>query len=227
LLRLARKSGYVREVPDIEMPKKPEHRERYLDEDEIPRLLEACAESRNPHLRTIVVIALNTGMRRGEILGLEWERIDLSSARITLYRTKSGKPRGVPINRAVYEALIDLEPDVARRQGRIFRSAYGRAWGEIRTAFTLALERAKIAGVRFHDLRHTAASHLVMRGATLQEVKELLGHSDFKLTLRYAHLSHHHLRTEVDRLDGLTESKPTRAHKCTHRATLHSPTPDR
>jgi integrase len=104
-------------------------------------------------------------MRKAEIVGLEWERIDLATARITLYRTKNGKPRGVPINDAVYAALIALEPDAARRVGRLFtKRTTGAAWGQIRTAFAHTLERAGIKDFRLHDLRHTAASHLVMRG---------------------------------------------------------------
>ncbi len=186
------------------MPKKPEGRLRYLDADEIGRLLGACGASRNPYLACIVTIAVHTGMRKGEILGLEWERIDLSSARITLDRTKSGRPRGVPINRAVYEALIALEPDASRRTGLLFRKRDARAWGQIRTAFETALAKAGIKDFRFHDLRHTAASHLVMRGASLQEVKEILGHADLSMTLRYAHLSPAHLRSAVERLEGLT-----------------------
>src|SRR6266851_8243123 len=204
MLRLGRKWGYVEQVPEIELPKKPEGRQRYLDEDEITRLLTACEESKNPYLRTIVTLALNTGMRKGEILGLAWEQVDLSTARLTLYKTKSGKPRGVPINRAVYEALVALEPDAKQRQGLLFKRHDGAAWGQIRTAFAVALKKAKIEGFRFHDLRHTAASHMVMRGATLKKVQEILGHSDFKMTLRYAHLSPSHLRGAVDRLDGLT-----------------------
>ena len=76
----------------------------------------------------------------------------------------------------------------------LFRRTSGTAWGQIRTAFERALDRAKIAGFRFHDLRQTAASHLVMRGARLQEVKELLGHADLSMMLRYAHPSPAHLR---------------------------------
>lgn len=76
--------------------------------------------------------------------------------------------------------------------------------GQIRTAFETAMTRAGLKGFRFHDLRHTAASHLVMRGASLADVKEVLGHADLKMTLRYAHLSPAHLRGAVDRLDGLT-----------------------
>ncbi len=145
-------------------------------------------------------------MRKGEILWLEWERVDLSTARLTLHTTKSGKPRGGPMGRAVYDALIALTPDPARRTGRLFPSGNDRRGSQIRTAFEAALTRAGITGFRFHDLRHTAASHLVMRGATLQEVKEILGHADLRMTLRYAHLSPAHLRSTVDRLDGLTDA---------------------
>ncbi len=75
----------------------------------------------------------------------------------------------------------------------------------MRTAFEAALARAGIAGFRFHDLRHTAASHLVMRGASLKDVQEILGHSDLRMTNRYAHLSPAHLRGAVERLEGLTD----------------------
>jgi len=203
MLRLGRRWGYLDQVPEIEMPKKPEGRQRYLEAEEITQLLTACAASRTRHLSAIVTLALNTGMRKAEILGLEWALVDLSTSRLTLYRTKSGKPRGIPINRAVYDALVALQPEPAQRQGLVFARRDGAAWGQIRTAFATALERAGIKAFRFHDLRHTAASHLVMRGASLKEVQEILGHSDFKMTLRYAHLSPAHLRSAVDRLDGL------------------------
>jgi len=204
MLRLAKRWGYIAAAPDVVLPKRPEGRLRYLDETDIGRLIAACRASRNRYLLPVVTIALHTGMRKGEILGLEWERIDLSTARITLPRTKNGKPRGVPIGRAVYEALIALEPDADRRRGRLFPDRNDRRGSQVRTAFDVALKRAGIAGFRFHDLRHTAASHLVMRGATLQDVKEILGHSDLRMTLRYAHLSPAHLRGAVERLDGLT-----------------------
>jgi integrase len=178
-LRLGRRWGYLDDVPEIEMPRRPEGRQRYLDEAEIARLLDACRTSQNPHLATIVTIAINTGMRKSEVLGLTWERVDLASARITLYETKNGRPRGVPVNRAVYDALIALEPDGAKRAGLLFRRSGGRAWGKIRTAYEKAVERADLKDIRFHDLRHTAASHMVMRGATLKEVQEILGHRTF------------------------------------------------
>ena len=223
MLRLARRWGYLDRVPDVELPKKPEGRRRFLDESEIKKLLDACRASRNPYLAVIVTIALNTGMRKAEILGLEWDRIDVSSARITLYETKSGKPRGIPFNRAVYDVLIALEPKADRRAGRLFARRDGSAWGQIRTAFATALKKAGITDFRFHDLRHTAASHMVMRGASLKEVQEVLGHHDFKMTLRYAHLSPAHLRGAVDRLEGLTPppaSVPVVAHELAQRGRM-------
>jgi integrase len=204
MLRLARRWGYLDAAPEIVLPRTPRGRLRYLDTDEIGRLLDACRQSRNRVLAAVVVLALHTGMRKGEILGLEWERVDLSSARIRLLQTKSGEPRGVPINRAVYDVLIALEPDPVRRQGRCFPAGNDRRGSQIRTAFEAALVRAGITGFRFHDLRHTAASHLVMRGASLKDVQEILGHSDLRMTNRYAHLSPAHLRGAVERLEGLT-----------------------
>jgi integrase len=91
MLRLARRWGCLDAAPEIVLPKTPRGRLRYLDVDEIGRLLDACRQSRNRALVAVVVLALNTGMRKGEILGLEWERIDLSSARIRLIQTKSGR----------------------------------------------------------------------------------------------------------------------------------------
>ncbi len=220
MLRLGMRWGYLDRTPDIEMPKKPEGRLRYLDEDEIGKLLGACARSRNPYLAPIVTLALNTGTRKAEILGLTWERVELAadyglSARLTLYRTKSGKPRGVPLNADAIAALAEVETDEARRQGPVFKRRDGTTWGQIRTAFTTALTRAGIAGFRFHDLRHTFASHFMMRGGNLYDLKEILGHSDITMTMRYAHLSPQHLRAGMERLEGLARVPAGRgwAHK--------------
>ncbi len=209
MLRLAKKWGLLDRVPEIEMPKKPKGRTRFLSEEEISRLLKACQGSQNRFLLATVVLALNTGMRKGEILGLTWERIDLQadlgfSAKLTLYETKSGEPRGVLLNAAAVQALTAIESDPEKRTGRVFTRTNGEDCGTMRTAFESVVERAGIAHCRFHDLRHTAASHMVMRGRSLQDVKEILGHSDFRMTLRYAHLSQTHLRGAVDVLDGLT-----------------------
>jgi integrase len=217
MLRLGRRWGYLDQVPDIEMPKKPDGRLRYLDEGEIAKLLEVCTCSRNPYLSAVVALALNTGMRKAEILGLEWERVDLSadyglSARITLYKTKSGKPRGVPLNEDAIAALESLKTE-EHRSGAVFKRRDGTEWGQVRTAFETALKRAGIEGFRFHDLRHTFASHYMMRGGNLYDLKEILGHSDIAMTMRYAHLSPHHLRAGVQKLEGLARAS---AHGSAH-----------
>jgi integrase len=230
MLNLGRKWGYLVAVPDIELPKKPDGRLRYLEPDEIGRLLTACASSRNPYLSAIVSLALNTGMRKEEILGLAWERIDVAadyglSARLTLYRTKSGKPRGVPLNADAVKALDTVEPDPAQRVGLVFRRQDGAEWGQIRTAFATAMTRAGITGFRFHDLRHTFASHFMMRGGTLYDLKEILGHSDLKMTMRYAHLSPHHLRAGVQKLEGLAPMAHETAHEAKNGAEVLTRTP--
>lgn len=212
MLRLAhRKWNYLDRVPEVELPKAPRGRTRYLNEGEIKKLLASCAVSKNKHLGVIVRLAINTGMRKSEILNLRWERVDLSAdfgfnARITLYDTKNGEARGVPLNWAAITALTTLEPVPEKREGSVFKRKNGEDWGQIRTAFENAVELAGLADFRFHDLRHTAASHLAMRGCSVREIQEVLGHKSFSMTLRYAHLSRTHLRKAVESLDGLTEA---------------------
>lgn len=145
LLRLAKKRRYITEVPEFDMAKKPEGRLRFLSEDEAARLLAACEEAasdrrmiaqRSPYLFAIATIALNTGMRRGEILGLTWECVDFARGVILLQRTKSGRRREVPMNRAVDRVLADLREKQARAsddgtpRGPVFRRTTG-ARGEV------------------------------------------------------------------------------------------------
>ena len=194
LLVLAHEWGHVDKVPKIRMEREPEGRLRFLTVEEIARLLAACRASAHPDLAAVVIVALNTGMRKGEILGLEWDRVDFSRGVLLLERTKSGRRREVPMNDAV-DAVLSGRP--GPREGRVFS---GRS---VRKAFERAVREAKLEDFRFHDLRHTAASYLVMRGGSLADVKAVLGHSDVKMTMRYAHLSPEHLRGAVARLDGL------------------------
>ena len=217
MLRLAEEWGYILKVPNIRLSKEPEGRLRFLSEDEIERLLVACEDRRrkSPYLLPIVTIALNTGMRKGEILGLTWQHVDFSRAVLLLEQTKNGHRREVPMNRAVYDALQPLyaaaraalpKPAPGERatdpSGLLLRKRRGDgSWGSIRTAFESACREAKIPDFRFHDLRHTCASWLVMKGRSLKEVQELLGHREFTMTLRYAHLSPDRLREAVASLE--------------------------
>ena len=167
---------------------------RFLSEEEISRLMTACQCSAPPELAAVVTVALNTGMRKGEVLGLTRDRVDFSRGVLLLERTKSGRRREVPMNDAV-DVVLSGRPGT--RQGKVFLAR------SIRKAFDKAMEAAKLEDFRFHDLRHTAASYLVMRGASLADVRAVLGRSDIKMTMRYAHLSPQHLRTAVGRLNGL------------------------
>ncbi len=162
-----------RAVPTRERPmalpadneREPEGRIKWLEPVEEERLLGACAESDNSQLLSIVTIALETGMRYGEIMGMTWERVDLSRGVIRLDLTKSGRRREVPMRQAVYDAL-------AKRPGE----RKGRVWSEqsIRTAWETAVEQAKLDDRHFHDCRHHFASWFVMRGGSLQALKEIL-----------------------------------------------------
>lgn len=200
LMRLAEEWGYVDRAPKIRLAKEPEGRLRFLSEDEAARLLATCAKSKNPFLTAIVTVALNTGMRKGEVIGLTWDRVDFARGVLMLDHTKNGRRREVPMNRAVYDALSPH----AKEDGMVFRKRGGMAWGSIRTAFERACREAKVDGFRFHDLRHTCASWLVMAGRNLKEVQELLGHRSFAMTLRYAHLSPDRLRDAVASIEAFS-----------------------
>jgi integrase len=154
--------------------------------------LKTSPASRTKGLATIVQIAMETGLRKGELLGLTWERLDLSRGVIRLEGrahgesggTKSGKRREVPMRQVVYDLLAALPEPVPGGSG---------ASRNIRTAFESAV---KAAG-HFHDLRHHFASWYIMRGGSLPSLQQILGHADLKMTLRYAHLAPEHLRSEI------------------------------
>jgi integrase len=183
--------------------KENNHRIRYLTEDEITRLLQECQSSKRKHLYRIVVCALNTGMRKGEILDLRWNQI--RNGFIYLEKTKTKNRREIPVNEELAAMLKGIKKEEGLTSEYVF--TYARhAIDRVDRAFRGALTRANIQDFRFHDLRHTAASHLVMRGASLKDVQEILGHKTMTMTLRYAHLSQEHKKKAVSLLSGLTSS---------------------
>ncbi len=198
LLRLAEEWGYIDKVPRIRLAKEPEGRLRFLDEDELVRLLAACEAkaSKSPVLLPIVTVAVNTGIRKGEILALAWERVDFARGVLRLEQTKSGRRREIPMNQAVYEALSSLAGPKA--EGHVFRKGDGSKWGSIRTAFERACWDAKVEAFRFHDLRHTFASHFMMSTGDLPTLQKILGHATLAMTMRYAHLAQGHIRAAMD-----------------------------
>lgn len=177
-------------APRIRLEKEPEGRIVWLETTEEAALLMACRASQNKYLADVVKVALETGMRQGELLELDWSRVDLSRGVVALERTKSGKRREVPMRQVVYAIFAAMpEPRV------------GRVWPDksIRTAFENAVEAAGLVDFTFHGCRHHFASWFMMRGGQLEALREILGHKDIKMTLRYAHLSPGHLRTEIEK----------------------------
>lgn len=191
----------VREVKKVKMKKENNARLRYLSKEEANKLLKQFDDYRAKHLKPIVVVALNTGMRLGEIVGLKWENIDLQNNFILLDDTKSGKRREIPINDTVRREL----KQVVRRVDLPWVFLHnGKRIGSVKKGFEAACKRAGIYNLHFHDLRHTFASWLVMAGVDLATVKELLGHSSVNMTMRYAHLAPAHKVEALKLLDRLS-----------------------
>ncbi len=206
ILRMALAWDELAKLPVFKMTKE-EGKQRFLTDEKIARLLDACRESRNKLLLAMVTVDLHTGLRKGELLGLTWEQVDFARNVIALgRRTKSGKGRDVPLNGSVYDALVPL------RKAAGGHAATGRVWGEIQkidTAYNAALLRAKIldVDVNFHTLRHTFASHYVMRGGSLVKLQAILGHASIRTTQVYAHLAPDHLSGATSILEGFGTSK--------------------
>lgn len=187
--------GWLEDNPlrKVRKPVEPRGRVRFLDEEERSKLLTACKQSDCESLYPVVVLALSTGMRQGEILSLEWPQVDLVRGYIYLSDTKNGERRTVPLVSHAKELILELSkirrvdtkllfPSTVKPQSPV---AIRRPWGE-------ALKAADIHDFRFHDLRHTAASYLAMNGASLAEIAEILGHKTLQMVKRYAHLSEQH-----------------------------------
>jgi integrase len=158
--------------------------ERILTREEEKRLVDSAIS----YLRPIIVTALNTGMRRGEILNLKWSDVDLSNNLIAVNQTnsKSKKARRVYINSTLRKLLLELKLKSAGIE-YVFLDDKGNHLREIKNGFNAACRRAGIQGFRFHDLRHTAATRLIESGAGIVAVSKILGHSDIKTTMRYTH----------------------------------------
>lgn len=143
------------------------------------------------HLTPIVLLALNTGLRRGELLALEWTDLNRSLHLLTVRgkTAKTGTTRHVPLNSEAQQVLRTWQTSSGTTEGLIFPGPTGEPMGSLKTAWMKVARAAKLENFHFHDLRHTFASKLVMNGVDLNTVRELLGHADLKMTLRYAHLA--------------------------------------
>ncbi|WP_192877918.1 tyrosine-type recombinase/integrase [Fastidiosibacter lacustris] len=174
---------------------------RYLSSRESEALLTAL-DGADKLIRNIVTLAYYTGMRRGEIFTLKWSDIDLKTNQITLDKdnTKSGHARSIPMHKNVRQMFLDICSN-GNQSGLVFKSPItGGKLDNINKSWITLMKKTEIDNFRFHDLRHNFASQLIMKGESLSVVRELLGHSDFKMTLRYAHLAPEHRQKAVDLL---------------------------
>ena len=181
--------------------KEPAYRFRYLSLDEINRLINAAAH----HLKPILITALHTGMRRGEILKLKWENIYFNNRLIEVVEAKNNEKRYIPINLTLLDTLINIPRRID--SDYVFCTKKGKPYVDIKNSFRSALKRASIDNFRFHDLRHTFASHLIISGADLMTAKELLGHKSIKMTMRYSHLSPDYKRQAIEKMDTYMDTK--------------------
>jgi integrase len=192
-------------LKNVKKFKEPSSKDRILAPDEMKALIEAA----NGHLKPILIIALNTGMRRGEILGLKWENADLSKRHIHIEDSKSGKSRDIPMNRLVIEALGAIPQS---SEYVFFNAKTGAPIQDVKTAFKSARENMNIKDLRFHDLRHTAAWRMVEAGVDLVTVSKILGHSSIQMTMRYCHPTPENMRMAVEKLGEIFTAKQKELH---------------
>jgi integrase len=219
LLDVAREWGKLATLPNVLWLPVPEAAFRFLDFDEAERLVTAAQEP----WRTMIVVALRTGLRQGELLALSWQDVDLVAGRLRVVRSrykdtigtpKSKRSREVPLSAGAVRALKSHRH---LRGELVFCGESGRhlTKGECKWPLWTTCKRAGLPRIGWHVLRHTFASHLVMRGVPLKAVQELMGHATIEMTMRYAHLSPDVGRGAVDRLD---EPRPHYGTRAAHEA---------
>lgn len=208
MLVVATEWGYLEAVPSVKWMRAPKPEFRFLDFEEADRLLEAAKDD-EPVWWTMILVALRTGLRQGELLGLRWRDVDLEAGRLVVRQAvwrgivgtpKNHRQRELPLARSVVEALRAWQH---RRGELVFCQPSGAMLtkGMCRWPLRRAQRKAEIDELGWHDLRHSFASHLVMRGVPLRAVQELMGHSTIEMTLRYAHLTPRVLQDAVQSLD--------------------------
>ncbi len=178
---------------------------RFLSADEEKRLRKVLNEKggRRPKLmKPLILLAMNTGMRRGELFHLTWQNVNYNTKTITVVgeKAKSGSTRHIPMNAEAVQVLKDWQK--ISEGELVFPGKDGAPLNNTKKSWATTLDDARIIGFRFHDLRHTFASNLVMAGVDLNTVRDLLGHGDLKMTLRYAHLAPEHKAAAVELLAG-------------------------
>jgi integrase len=199
MFSLAIDEGYLETNPAAKIKKSSEKdllKERVLTEDEEARLKSASY----PVLRSIISVAVHTGMRLQEILSLRWTQVNFAEMMLTAERTKSGKSRTIPLNAALHGEFLRLRSLDGQSPYVFPNPKTGKPLTTVKTAFVATCRRAGISGLRFHDLRHTFGSRLVEKGADIETVRSLLGHASIVVTQRYVHSTDERRRTAVEKL---------------------------
>lgn len=160
-------------------------RSRRLTGDEEQRLLDGCDAGKIPYFRTLLTLAIETGMRRGELLGLKWSDVSHNRRVISLAMTKNGTSRDVPLSQRAFDALMEWKSRAGIDQSTVFPMKAG----SLEQAWYRLLKRVGITGLRFHDLRHEGVSRLFERGLNMIEVSSISGHKELRMLKRYTHLA--------------------------------------
>jgi integrase len=166
---------------NLRKPKQPKGRTRRLEGDEGQRLMMACQASDNPYLAPLVTLAIETAMRRGELLGLDWDDLHLDQNYVHLALTKNGTSRDVPLSPVARQTIEALPRSISGRVIPIHPEALKGLWRR-------AIRRADITGLRFHDLRHEATTRFFEKGLNVMEVAAITGHKDIRMLQRYVQL---------------------------------------
>lgn len=183
---------------NIKKPTPARGRVRFLDDDDRAKFIQACKESPNPLLYPCVILALSTGMRQGELMGIVWKDVNLKDGYLILHETKNGERRRVALTGLALSILHERAKVRRLDTPLLFPSERNSQKPiDLRKAFATALKTAEIEDFHWHDLRHCTASYLAMNGASLAEIAEVLGHKTLSMVKRYAHLSDGHVSSVV------------------------------
>jgi integrase len=193
-------------VSGISRKKEPRGRTRFLSEEERTALLGACAKSEWPALRALVLLAITTGARRGELIGLKWADVDLKKGRALVRETKNDEQRTLPLAGKALDALRELKLQDSARSEWVFaqQSGVSGPYEHFDAHWQGALEAAGISDFHFHDLRHTTASMLAAQGASLLEIADVLGHKTLAMVKRYSHLVVDHKAKVIEKMIAAT-----------------------
>ncbi|MEL6949133.1 MAG: site-specific integrase [Pseudomonadota bacterium] len=177
--------------------KEPKGRDRYLSDEERVALLAAARESSNPDMLLMVLLAVTTGARWGEIVGLQWPDVSATQKRAVIRNTKNEDSRSLPLVPQVVDILRERKKVRVLRDLRVFPDPRSHEYNRWRPEWKRTVRAAALKDFRFHDLRHTAASYLAMNGASLNDIAAILGHRTPAMVQRYAHLSDSHIQQRV------------------------------